>query len=84
MVQHVFIIVAILQNERNKQNKRNSGRGNVPDKPQLLPLSKEARLSRMPQKPGDLVDALQDKIDLQIKRSRHAKAARSKRTNSGQ
>ncbi|RUT03419.1 hypothetical protein DSM106972_050580 [Dulcicalothrix desertica PCC 7102] len=55
------------------------GRGNAPNKPKLLPLSQEARLSRAPQKPEDLVDALQDKVELEVKRSRPVKAAKSQK-----
>jgi hypothetical protein len=42
-------------------------------------LSPEARLSRAPQKPEDLVDALQDKVELEVKRKRPARAAKSRK-----
>ncbi|MBW4635462.1 MAG: XRE family transcriptional regulator [Iphinoe sp. HA4291-MV1] len=60
------------------------GPGNVPEKPQLIPLSEDARMSRMPQNPTDLVDALQEPIHRESGRSKPARAARSRRNSSGQ
>lgn len=60
------------------------GSGNAPERPPLVPLSEDAHTSRMPQNPADLVDALQEPIRYEVRRSRPARAARSRRNSSGQ
>ena len=60
------------------------GCGNAPQKPQLGSLSEDALAARRPQNPADLVDALQEPIHREIRRSRPARAARSRKNNSGQ
>ncbi|MEH2023895.1 XRE family transcriptional regulator [Nostoc sp.] len=60
------------------------GSGNAPQKPQLSPLSEDARAARRPQNPAELVDALQDPIHLEVRQSRPARAARSRKNRSGQ
>jgi DNA-binding transcriptional regulator YiaG len=60
------------------------GYGNTPEKPKLAPLSEDARASRRPQNPADLVDALQEPIHREVGRSRPARAVRSRRNGSGQ
>lgn len=64
--------------------KRIIGSGNAPQRLQLAPLSEEARTSRMPPNPADLVDALQEPIHREVGRSRPARAVRSRRNGSGQ
>lgn len=60
------------------------GCGNAPQKPQLGSLSEDALVARRPQNPADLVDALQEPIHREVGRSRPARAARSRKNNSGQ
>ncbi|MEI1376588.1 XRE family transcriptional regulator [Nostoc sp. UHCC 0926] len=60
------------------------GTSNAPQKPKLGALSEDARLSRMPPNPADLVDALQDTIHHEVGRSRPARTARSRKNSSGQ
>lgn len=55
------------------------GPGNAPQKPQLVPLSKNASMSRMPPPPEILIDALQEPIHREVGRSRPARAARSRK-----
>lgn len=43
----------------------------------LVPLSEDARRSRRPQNPADLVEALQDPVLREVGRSRPARAARA-------
>jgi hypothetical protein len=62
--------------------KRILGPGNAPQKPQLVPLSEDASMSRMPPHPEDLVDALQEPIHREVGRSRPARAARSRKHGS--
>ena len=62
--------------------KRILGPGNAPQKPQLVPLSEDASMSRMPPPPEDLVDALQEPIHREVGRSRPARAARSRKHGS--
>lgn len=64
--------------------KRILGSGNAPQRPKLAPLSEDARTSRMPPNPADLVDALQEPIHREVGRSRPARAVRSHRNGSGQ
>lgn len=45
-------------------------------KAKMRPLSKEAQEARRPQKPEDLVDALQDPIHRNVGRSRIARVVR--------
>ncbi|MFM9264314.1 helix-turn-helix domain-containing protein [Tychonema sp. BBK16] len=60
------------------------GFGNAPQKPKLGSLSEDALVARKPQNPADLVDALQEPIHREVGRSRPARAARSRKNNSGQ
>jgi DNA-binding transcriptional regulator YiaG len=60
------------------------GFGNAPQKPKLGSLSEDALVARRPQNPADLVDALQEPIHREVGRSRPARAARSRKNNSGQ
>lgn len=60
------------------------GSGNAPQRPQLSPLSEDARAARRPQNPAELVNALQDPIHLEVRQSRPARAARSRKNHSGQ
>jgi len=64
--------------------KKSVGCGNAPQKPQLGSLSEDALVARRPQNPADLVDALQEPIHREVGRSRPARAARSRKNNSGQ
>lgn len=66
----------------HEQVKRVLGAGNAPQKPQLLPLSKDASASRMPPPPEDLVGALQEPIYRGVGRTRPARAARSRKHGS--
>lgn len=66
----------------HEEVKRILGSGNAPKKPQLVPLSKDASMSRMPPPPADLVDALQEPIHHKVGRSRPARAARSRKHGS--
>lgn len=66
----------------HEEVKRILGPGNAPQKPQLVPLSKDASMSRMPPPPEDLVDALQEPIHREVGRSRPARAARSRKHGS--
>ena len=70
---------------KHEEVKRILGPGNVPQKPQLVPLSVEATASRMPQKPEDLVDALQEPIHKEVGRTRPGgRAARTCKRDSRQ
>ncbi|KYC37468.1 hypothetical protein WA1_42425 [Scytonema hofmannii PCC 7110] len=69
---------------KHEEVKQNLGPGSTSKTPQLVPLSESARMSRMPQNPSDLVDALQEPVHLERGRSRSARAARSQRNSSGQ
>lgn len=64
--------------------KRILGSGNASQKPKLGSLSEDARLSRMPPNPADLVDAFQDTIHREVGRSRPARTVRSRKNSSGQ
>jgi len=66
----------------HEEVKRILGPGNAPQKPQLVPLSEDASMSRMPPPPEDLVDALQEPIHREVGRSRPARAARSRKHGS--
>lgn len=66
----------------HEQVKRILGSGNALQKPQLLPLSEDASASRMPPAPEDLVGALQDPIYREVRRSRPARVARSRKQGS--
>lgn len=66
----------------HEQVKQILGTGNAPTKPQLVPLSKDASMSRMPLPPEILVDALQEPIHREVGRSRPARAARSRKHGS--
>ncbi|MEI6380669.1 MAG: XRE family transcriptional regulator [Cyanobacteriota bacterium ELA615] len=60
------------------------GVGNAPHKKPQKPLSLEVQIARRPQKPEDLIDALNEPIHREVGRSRPAKAVRvsqSDRTN---
>lgn len=63
----------------HEEVKRILGPGNAPERPHLVPLSEDAHMSRMPQNPADLVDALQEPIRCEVGRSRPARAARSRK-----
>lgn len=63
----------------HEEVKRIIGPGNAPERPHLVPLSEDARISRIPQNSADLVDALQEPIHREIGRSRPARAARSRK-----
>lgn len=54
------------------------GAGNAPKQPTLGRLSQAAEMARMPQKPADLVDAIQDSIHREVGKSRAAKSVRSR------
>lgn len=56
--------------------------GNAPQKPQLVPLSEDASMSRMPPPPENMVDALQEPIHREVGRSRPVRAARSRKHGS--
>jgi DNA-binding transcriptional regulator YiaG len=60
------------------------GVSDAPQKPQLGSLSEDVYKARMPQNPADLVDALQNPVHREVGRSRPARAARSRKNNSGQ
>ncbi|NJK69643.1 MAG: helix-turn-helix transcriptional regulator [Microcoleus sp. SU_5_3] len=60
------------------------GCGNAPQKPQLSSLSEDTLAASRPQNPADLVDAFQEPIHREVGRSRSARAARSRKNNSGQ
>jgi len=66
----------------HEEVKRILGPGNAPQKPQLVPLSEDASMSRMPPPPEDLVDAVQEPIHREVGRSRPARAARSRKHGS--
>ena len=66
----------------HEQVKQILGTGNAPTKPQLVPLSEDASMSRMPLPPEILVDALQEPIHREVGRSRPARAARSRKHGS--
>ncbi len=66
----------------HEEVKRILGPGNAPQKPQLVPLSEDASMSRRPPLPEDLVDALQEPIHREVGRSRPARAARSRKHGS--
>ena len=66
----------------HEEVKRILGPGNAHQKPQLVPLSEDASMSRMPPPPEDLVDALQEPIHREVGRSRPARAARSRKHGS--
>ncbi|MEC4815094.1 MAG: XRE family transcriptional regulator [Scytonema sp. PMC 1069.18] len=63
--------------------KRILGPGNARQKPKLSSLSEDARMSRVPPNPVDLVDALQDTIHREVGRSKPARTTRSSRNSSG-
>lgn len=69
---------------RYEEVKRIAGSNNAPRRPLLGSLSEDARKMRMPQKPEDLVDALNDPIHRDVGRSRPARAVRSRKNSSGQ
>lgn len=54
------------------------GAGNAPTKSKLGQLSPAAEMLRVPPKPADLVDALQDSIHREVGKSRVAKSVRSR------
>lgn len=60
------------------------GPGNTPPRPQPKPLSPDAIASRMPQKPEELVNALQDPIHHEVGESRFVRAVRVRKSDSKQ
>jgi DNA-binding transcriptional regulator YiaG len=64
--------------------KRLLGSGNALQKTQLLPLSADVSISRMPPNPEDLVDTLQNPIHREVGQSRPARAVRSRKRDSKQ
>ncbi len=52
-------------------------------RPRLSPLSPQARSSRVPMKPADLANALQDTVHRDVGRSRVARTVRTRRTSHG-
>jgi len=64
--------------------KRILGSGNASQQLKLGGLSEDARQSRMPPNPADLVDALQDTIHREVGRSRAVRTNRSPKSSSGQ
>ncbi|OKH55602.1 transcriptional regulator [Calothrix sp. HK-06] len=74
-------LLAIGEYEKVKQI---LGQGNTPQKPRLVSLSEDTRISRMPPNPADLVDALQDPIHRDIGITRPARTSRKRRNDSGQ
>jgi DNA-binding transcriptional regulator YiaG len=68
----------------HEEVKRILGPGNAPLRAQLVPLSEDARASRRPLNPADLVDALQEPIHRSVGRSRPARSVRSRRKSSEQ
>jgi DNA-binding transcriptional regulator YiaG len=60
------------------------GSGNTPQGPKLNPLSEDARKSRRPLNPENMIDALQEPIHRKVGRSRSAKSVRSRKNSSGQ
>lgn len=66
----------------HEQVKQILGPGNALTKPQLVPLSEDASMSRMPLPPEILVDALQEPIHREVGLSRPARAARSRKHGS--
>lgn len=75
----------LLVEGKHEEVKRLFGLGSAPQKPQLVPLSAEAKAARMPAfKPEDLIDARHDAIHREVGRSRPARAARSRSRGSRQ
>lgn len=74
-------LLAIGEYEKVKQI---LGQGNAPQKPRLVSLSEDTRISRMPPNPADLVDALQDPIHRDVGITRPARTSRKRRNDSGQ
>lgn len=74
----------LLVADEYEEVKRIIGYGNAPERPQLAPLSEDARASRRPPNPADLVDALQEPIHREVGRSKPARAVRSRKHGSGQ
>ncbi|WP_246605536.1 XRE family transcriptional regulator [Sphaerospermopsis torques-reginae] len=74
----------LLVADEYEEVKRIIGYGNAPERPQLAPLSEDARASRRPPNPADLVDALQEPIHREVGRSKPARAVRSRKNGSGQ
>jgi hypothetical protein len=74
----------LLMDGKYEEVKRIIGSGNISQKPQLTPLSEDARASRRPPNPVDLMEALQEPIHWEVGRSRPAKAIRSHRNGTGE
>ncbi|BAZ15446.1 hypothetical protein NIES4071_73180 [Calothrix sp. NIES-4071] len=55
------------------------GQGNAPQKPRLVFLSEDRRISCMPLNPADLIDALQSPIHRDVGRTRPAQTSRKQR-----
>lgn len=69
---------------KHEEVKQLLGVRSAPQKPQLVPLSADVSASRMPQNPEDLVDALQNPIHSEVRRTRPARVARSRKRDSRQ
>ena len=74
----------LLVADEYEEVKRIIGYGNAPERPQLAPLSEDARVSRRPPNPADLVHALQEPIHREVGRSKPGRAVRSRKNGSGQ
>lgn len=57
-------LLDLLTTGKYEEVKQILGAGNAPQKPKLVSLSEDTRVSRMPPNPADLVDALQEPIIL--------------------
>ncbi|GAB1541811.1 hypothetical protein NUACC21_44840 [Scytonema sp. NUACC21] len=69
---------------KHEEVKQLLGCGDASQKPQLVPLSADASELRMPQKPEDLVDALQNPIHYEVGRTRPAQVVRSRKRDTRQ
>jgi transcriptional regulator with XRE-family HTH domain len=78
------LLIDLLVAGQHEEVKRTLGHGNTPERTKLGLLSEEERRLRMPLPPDVLANPLPDISYRQTGRSRPARAARSRRDNSGQ
>lgn len=77
-------LLDLLTTGKYEEVKQILGAGNAPQKPKLVSLSEDTRISRMPPNPADLVDALQEPIHHDVGITRPARTSRKRRNDSGQ
>lgn len=76
------LLMDLLVAGKYEELKQIVGIGNAPQKPQLGSLAQDVHSALAPQNPADLVDALQDPVHHEVRQSRPARTAKSRKNSS--